>query len=75
MSIFGDNCYTKDPKKIKDIIKLASEQTDASIKCDCGHTVLVPTRKDKIICSWCGEYVFKDKETEFKYRMLSKLSK
>lgn len=75
MSLFNENCYAKELKSLKDIIKLSDSQTKASIKCNCGHTILMPTKKDKIVCDWCGEYVFKDKETEFRYRMLSKLSK
>ncbi len=37
--------------------------------CKCGHRVIMPKWIDKKICGWCGEYVFKDKKTEFEYRM------
>lgn len=59
----------------KEIMILSKEQTDATIKCKCGHSVLVPARNDRKVCSWCGEYVFRNKQDEFKYRLGSKLSK
>lgn len=51
-------------KKMKEDLKRAQN----SVKCKCGHTVFLG-RKDKIVCSWCGNYVFKDKKEEFRYRM------
>ena len=39
------------------------------IKCEkCGHTVYIGNR-DKILCTTCGRYLFKDKKKEFDYRM------
>ena len=73
-NIFNDVSYVNH-KTTKEIIKLADEQTEARIICKCGHSVLKPIKTDKIICTWCGEYVFKDKEAEFKYRLQSKLAK
>lgn len=26
-------------------------------------------KSDRQLCDWCGRYVFKDKQTEFKYRV------
>ena len=73
-NLYKDISYAN-KKTIKEIIKLADIQTETRIICKCGHSVLVPLKKAKTICSWCGEYVFKDKETEFKYRLQSKLAK
>ena len=53
----------------KDIIKLMEEQQKSKITCPCGHRVLISTRKDRMICSWCKNYVYKDKATEFRYKM------
>jgi ribosomal protein S27AE len=45
-----------------------------SIKCGrCGHSVLVTNRYKRIICSWCGYYVFADKKDEFEYRLKEKM--
>ena len=52
-----------------ELTKLLSDMTQARIVCKCGHSVLIPQRKDKKICSWCGNYVFKNKHDEFVYRM------
>lgn len=49
--------------------------TDNSIKCKiCGHTVLL-NKKDKVICDWCGYYVYIDDKTEFKDRLISEIKK
>ena len=53
--------YREDTKKI-------DFYTRNSTKCKCGHTNFLGSR-DKIICSWCNRYVFKDKKTEFKHRI------
>ena len=31
-------------------------------------------KKGKQLCDWCGRYIFKDKETEFKYRLKEKIN-
>lgn len=48
--------------------------TRNSTKCKCGHTNFLGSR-DKIICSWCGSYVFRNKRTEFIYRIGELLKK
>lgn len=35
----------------------------------CGHTNSMPVFVDYKICSWCKNMVFKDKKTEFEYRI------
>ena len=37
-------------------------------KCKCGKTVWI-FNKDRAICSECGYYVYKDKKTEFIYKL------
>ena len=51
----------------KDTIKLEF-YTKNSTKCKCGHTNFLGSR-DKIVCSWCCRYVFKNKQIEFVYRI------
>lgn len=43
------------------------------VECKCGKKVIV--LRDKKICSHCGNYVFKSKEEEFKYRVKEKICK
>ena len=53
--------YAEDTKKIDFYSK-------NSTKCRCGHTNFLG-RKEKIVCSWCNKYVFKNKKDEFVYRI------
>ena len=53
--------YREDIKKI-------DFYTKNSIKCKCGHTNFLGSR-DKIICSWCGQYVFKNEKIKFLHRI------
>ena len=49
--------------------KLFNDASARTMKCNCGHRVIMPIRKDKVICRWCGNYVFKNKRVEFIYRV------
>lgn len=47
-------------------------QTYANIRrhCEnCGHSKTIPVFTDKMICEWCGNYVFRDEKTKFKFRL------
>lgn len=42
---------------------------NGAIKCPyCGHSLHF-AKVEKKICTWCGNYVFKDKKAEFEYRI------
>lgn len=41
----------------------------------CNHTVEWWTNDKKVLCQWCGNYVFKTKKDEFNYRMKGLLKK
>ena len=59
-------------------IKLDEERNKYSYYCpNCGHTVKMYGFEhiDKKICSWCGYYVYKDKEKQKKYDFKRKLKK
>lgn len=46
-----------------------------AIKCPkCGHGVHF-FRVEKTVCKWCGNYVFKDKKSEFEYKFKAKKNK
>lgn len=60
--------------QFKEMMKYHSKMTEYKTKCkNCGHGMAIPPQLDKIICDWCGRYIFKDDKTEFKYRLLEKL--
>ena len=43
--------------------------TDLTVKCKCGHSIVFTSKADRVFCDWCGKYCYKDKQTEFKYKM------
>ena len=63
-----DNCDLTN----KEIEKLSCELSGIKVTCDCGHRVHV-LPQDRVICTWCGHYVYKDEKTRFKYEMLKKM--
>ena len=63
MKILTNNEY----KKITDFL------STVSYPCTWGHKSVIPYNVEKVVCSWCGKYVFKSKEDEFKYRIRGKL--
>lgn len=60
---------------IKEYKRMAEELDKVKYKCRCGHIVIIPKKADKTTCSWCGYYVFKSKQAEFKYRLIERLGK
>lgn len=51
--------YTKEELKAKNY-------SNYMFKCKCSHTQLIPYNIDKVICSYCGKWIYKSKEDEFK---------
>ena len=56
-------------KTFKQIEKEHNVFQDYVIKCPCSHTMIFTSMKDRILCSYCGHWVYKDKKTELKYKM------
>lgn len=52
----------------KEYHRMAEEYDKVRHYCECGHSMIIPAWVEKIPCNWCGRYVFRDKETEQKYR-------
>lgn len=42
--------------------------TDISVKCKCGHTMLIINKKGRMICKHCQNMVFVNKKLETEYR-------
>ena len=59
----------------KDIQKLYEEKQKHRVVCKCGHTNIILNKSNMCICSHCRQMVFKDKKTEFEYRMKENLIK
>lgn len=49
--------------------KTMSELDKVKFRCKCGHKVVIPAWVDRQICDWCGNYVYKNKEIEFKHKL------
>ena len=44
------------------IQKLMDEQAKLSIQCKCGRKELIPVWMDKKLCSWCGNFIYRNKK-------------
>ena len=56
-------------------LKRSTVYTNMTIYCkNCGHSLLI-LNCDRLICSHCGYWVYKDDKTEFKYKMLENIKK
>lgn len=53
---------------IKEIEKKYKYFTDNSIKCKCGHSLLITSKDGKALCTHCHRYVFANEEIERNYR-------
>ena len=52
------------------------DRAKLKVKCKhCGHTKAIPTYVDKVVCSWCHNYIFRNDEVEQRYRFKEKLLK
>lgn len=45
-----------------------AEFRKATVKCKCGHSITFSKSK-KVVCWWCGEYVYKNEQDEFKDKL------
>lgn len=57
--------------KDKKMFKFYSENR---YKCTCSHTVIIKPNETRVLCNYCGRWVYKDKKEMFKDRLRSKLN-
>ncbi len=55
--------------------RLWEEKDKNKTTCKCGHVNIIMNKNGYHLCSWCKNYVFKDKQTEFEYRLKENLIK
>lgn len=55
--------------------KFFDDRTKYTVKCKCSHSVVIPNSKDRLLCDYCGYYVYKNKRIEFKYKLREKMNK
>ncbi len=51
-----------------ELSKLIDALQPYKVKCRCGHSMYIVS-VDRKICSWCGNWVYKNKLTEMKYEL------
>lgn len=39
------------------------------ITCKCGKRKVIPAYVDRLICDWCGHWIYRTKAIEFKYKL------
>lgn len=59
----------------EEIEKLYNIKSDSKVKCKCGHSIFLTNKYERIICDWCGRWVYKNKKVEFKYKLLEAKNK
>ena len=64
---------TKDDLEYKKYME--SRQKHKYVCKHCGHKQLITNQMDKTICDWCGYWIFKSNQDEFKFRMQEQLKK
>ena len=42
---------------------------------NCGRKRIVKMGRDRVLCDWCGHYIYKSDEIEFKYKMMEAIRK
>lgn len=62
-------------KSYKEIEKYAKVLTDNRIYCRCGKGTSIKAQRDRVICDWCGHWVYRTPQLEFKYRVKERLKK
>lgn len=56
----------------KELKIFATKIGELKVQCKkCGHKEIFTKGFDRKICTYCGNYIYKDEQTEFKYKMKS----
>ena len=61
-------------KSYKNQIKIDNEMAQLKVKCECSHT-MVMLNVDRMICTHCKKWVYKDDKTRFKYQLKNMLKR
>lgn len=59
----------KEKENYKQMKKKYDIFQDYMVKCKCSHTLLFTGMKDRLICSHCGNYVYKDEKAKLRYKI------
>ena len=56
----------------KEDTKMLGEIWKHNVRCKCSHTFVL-MKKDRALCSHCGNWVYRTPEIEFKYKLKEKM--
>lgn len=74
MVVYSVNDYLKWNRGTNDNVeKIMKERAKHRYYCKCGHSVTIKPSEIKVLCHWCNNWVFKNKQDEFKYRLKEKM--
>lgn len=48
---------------------------DYAVTCKCGHRIKLMNKKKHVICNWCGEMVFVDKQEQKRHDFKKEMRK
>lgn len=51
----------------EDTIRM-QDRANNRVRCKCSHTITI-VNKDRVICNYCGSWVYRTKEIEFQYKL------
>lgn len=60
---------------VKEYERMQEEYNKVKYMCKCGHKNIIPYNEEKVVCTFCGNYVFKNKKDEDIYRIREKMRK
>lgn len=63
----------KQTSLLRDDIKISNELSKYKRRCKCGHVMVFykTSKRNKIICTHCGRYIYKSDFEEFKEKFLN----
>ena len=61
-------------KTYAEIEKQATKKREFGTTCKCGHVIYFYNKK-KVLCNWCGTFVYKNEKVEFKDKLLKEMRK
>ena len=65
------NEYYQSPKQLAMIDRenrISTAYQKITTHCKCGHSFIIPTKVDRLICSYCGNFAYRTEELEKKYK-------
>ena len=71
--MIGDEYFIINKKKYKEERKKDNAYTEIKRYCKCGHAVYVIKQFKKVVCGYCGRYVYYDEKEEFKDKLQRKI--